>query len=116
MAEESLLQKLNGVIQDLSSLEVATFGPKDGDTLDLDLNFTDDDGKAVTSNQVFNGIRTLLAKKELVGYVRFEIDGDTVAFVNNDQKYDSVLEYHKEIIKAAQSSRKAVYDTIVGLK
>ena len=109
MAIKSLLDKLNEAITDFSSLEVATFTKSTGDKVEVDM------GDGVSTNDIFKNIRAGLAQEELVGYVKFEVDGDTVAYVNSNDVYAEVLEYHKEMIKAGQQTRKNIYDTIVGL-
>jgi len=109
-----LKQKLTEAVQDLSTLEVATF-TKDTASTPVQVAMDFGSGDDVSTNNIFNGIRAALASKELIGYVRFELDGDTVAFVNNNTDYADVLEYHKEMIKAGQQTRKDLYDTIVGL-
>ena len=111
---DDLKTKLNKAVKDLSTLEVATFTKSDATTpVQVNMDFGPDTD--VSTNNIFNGIRSALADKELIGYVRFELDGDTVAFVNNNSDYADVLEYHKEMIAAGQATRKDLYDTIVGL-
>ena len=75
----------------------------------------DPEGETKGSKAVFNAIRAKLTDEELVGYARFEIDGDTIAFVNNKPEYSDVLEYHKSVVKSGQDARKAIFDTIAGL-
>lgn len=105
--------KITGIISNLTSLEVATFTKKESTNVPINMDFGTD-GNIGTSG-IFTSIRSTLADEELVGYVRFELDGDTVAFVNNNPAYADVLEYHKEMISAGQESRKALFETIKGV-
>ena len=111
-----LVEKLQKAVKDFSTLEVATFTKSDQKAIEIDLNAaSDSDTNDSSTNVVFDNIRSSLGSKELVGYVKFEADGDTIAFINNDPTYSDVLEYHKDMIKAGQETRKNIYDTIVGL-
>ncbi|OEK04683.1 hypothetical protein [Roseivirga misakiensis] len=109
-----LLQKLEEAVTDFATLEVATFTKAEPTNIPVSMSFSNDQGN-VSSDTVFTAVRAALANEELVGYARFEIDGDTVAFVNNNPAYSDVLEYHKSVIQDSQNARKAIYDTIVGL-
>ncbi|MFY0592041.1 hypothetical protein [Roseivirga sp.] len=110
-----LLQKLEAAVTDFATLEVATFTKAAPTNIPVSMDFNTDGGNA-SSKVVFDAVRASLANEELVGYARFEIDGDTVAFVNNNPAYSDVLEYHKTVVQDSQNARKAIYDTIVGLK
>ena len=107
-------EKFIAIVDDLSSLEVATFTKKEKDTDIAMPGLNDPDGN-VNSNEVFKAIRANLTNQELVGYVRFEIDGDALAFVNNDSKYADIVNYHKSMIEAGQQTRKNILETIVGV-
>lgn len=109
-----LLQKLEEAVKDFATLEVATFTKAESTNIPVSMDFNAGDNN-VSSKAVFNAIRAELSNEELVGYARFEIDGDTVAFVNNNPAYSDILEYHKSVVKDGQDARKAIYDTIVGL-
>ena len=109
-----LLQKLEEAVKDFATLEVATFTKAESTNIPVSMNFSAADNN-VSSKTVFTAVRAALAEEELVGYARFEIDGDTVAFVNNNPAYSDVLEYHKSVVKDGQNARKAIYETIVGL-
>ncbi|MCK5703043.1 MAG: hypothetical protein KAI29_17895 [Cyclobacteriaceae bacterium] len=105
-----LVEKLQNAVKDFSTLEVATLTKSDQTAIPIDLSADDE-----STDALFKKIRTGLGSKELIGYVKFEADGDTIAFINNDPTYSDVLEYHKDMIKAGQETRKNIYDTIVGL-
>jgi hypothetical protein len=115
MAASTLLEKLQKAVDDFSTLEVATFTKSDETEIKIDLNAAAPGDGIPSSNKIFDDIRAGLGEKELVGYVKFDADGDTIAYVNTDSKYAETMEYHKDMIKAGQETRKNIYDTIVGL-
>lgn len=57
---------------------------------------------------IFSHIRSGLAQADLVGYSRFELEGDSVNFVSNKDSHASLYDMHKEFIKSAQASRSAL--------
>jgi hypothetical protein len=111
---DKILKKFEEIISNVTSLEVATFTKKESTTAVAMPPLTEgNDG--FKTREVFKKIRGSLTNQELVGYIRFEIDGDAIAFINNDPKYADILEYHKSNIEAGQQTRKNIFDTVSGV-
>lgn len=104
--------KVKTAAKDLTTLEVATFtGP-----VPADLHGGGDvDGN--TSEPIFSKIRAQISAGNLVGYTRFELDGDAINYVNSDLRQDQIflLEAHKSLIAGAQESRKGLFDFVVSV-
>lgn len=107
---QSLRDKVGAVIDDLASLEVTTYSGsfsltiadiKDGDTDVFKIKSLLSTPKAALNTQL-----------QLVAYSRFEIDSDASNIVrSNLTEEDKVLlEAHTELVKAAQESRKAIFE------
>ncbi len=92
------------VIQDLSTLEVASFtGPQ------IELK------DAKNPNAVFDTIKSKLTTSTLVGYSRFEVDGDAMNYTNSDLGEDKkyLLDAHNGMVEGAQKSRKDFFDFVL---
>jgi len=107
----SLKTKLTGIVDDLASLEVATFsGNLEMATIRNQVTDPeqDDPNRGIKSKEIFNEIKKSLKDSgKLVGYTRFELDGDTINFVSDQTTQETVflLEGHKSMVAAAQESR-----------
>ncbi len=55
------------------------------------------------------------ANVQLVAYSRFEIEGDSIHYVNNNESLRDLAAFHKELVAASQESRKALFDTVMKL-
>ena len=126
--------KIEEFIDDMTSLEVATFtnsGNEQPGSLNIDSLASDDadtaqeaDGgpedaesnkqRKVKAKSVFNGIRAILNDKKLVGYSRFDLDGDTLAYLNDDVSED-LRKYHAEMITKGEEARKNLFNAAVSL-
>lgn len=51
----------------------------------------------------------------LVAYSRFEIEGDSLNFISNNERTKDLTTNHKEMVAAAQESRQALFDTVLKL-
>lgn len=113
----SIQSKFQKIVEDLSSLEVATFtkSSAEGATTSTTLDIPKGDDGSVSSDAVFSAIKASLAKEELVGYSRLEMEGDTIAYINNDPQYSNLVDYHKSMIEAGQQTRKNLYEAVVSL-
>jgi hypothetical protein len=100
---DSLKTKIEGIVEDLATLEVASFT---GAEIDL----SGKEGK-----QVFETIKNSLTTSTLVGYSRFELEGDAMNYVNSalgpDKKY--LLDGHAAMVEGAQKSRKDFFDFVL---
>lgn len=108
-----LVSKVSEAIDDLASLEVTTYSGN--------FKFTFSDVRVAKEGKtdVFK-IKSLLntdkialdAELKLIAYSRFEIDSDASNIVrSNLTEEDKVLlEAHTELVKAAQESRKAIFE------
>lgn len=108
----ALKTKIETGIADLSSLEVASFA---GSSSDLKLADITADAKNSKQKKVFKAIEEALTKGTLVGYSKFEVDGDTLNFINDtlgeDKKY--LVEGHAALVEGAQKSRKDFFDFVI---
>lgn len=107
---KSLAEKVGKVIDDMASLEVTTYSGdfsltisdiKEGDTDVFKIKSLLSTPKAAMNTEL-----------KLVAYSRFEIDSDASNIVrSNLTEEDKVLlEAHTELVKAAQESRKAIFE------
>lgn len=107
---DNLTKNVAAAIDDLASLEVTTysgsFAFKMNDILDGTSNAFKIKSLLKTSQA------SLTADLYLVAYSRFEIDADVSNIVRNNLTSDDriLLEAHTELVKAAQESRKAVFE------
>lgn len=128
-------KKIGEFIDDMTSLEVATFTNKSDDesentNLDLsgenaDTEMKDKEGqegdkesnadRKFKAKTIFKEIRQQLADKKLVGYSRFDIDGDTISYINNEEDTEELREYHISMIEKGEQARKNLFDTAVSL-
>jgi len=103
MSLDKLKKTVTDALEDLSTLEVASFtGPQ--------IELKDKKGQ-----QVFDAIRNSLTTSTLVGYSRFETDGDAMNYVNSDLGEDKkhLLEGHNTMVEGAQKSRKDFFDFVL---
>lgn len=104
MALSGLKEKLESVVEDLATLEVATFT---GETVE-GLDSVD----STSSKEIFSTIRGQLTSATLVGYSRYELEGDVISYVNSDlgeeKKY--LLDNHATLVEGGQKSRKELFD------
>ncbi len=61
---------------------------------------------------IFSHIRGRLTSAELVAYSRFELEGDSVSYVNNKQALQGIVASHKELVTASQQARKTLFETV----
>lgn len=103
MSLTKLKATINGIVEDLATLEVATFT---GSQIDL----KDKKGQAV-----FDAIKNSLTSSTLVAYSRFEVEGDAMNYTNSDlgegKKY--LLEGHNSMVEGAQKSRKDFFEFVL---
>lgn len=64
---------------------------------------------------IFSAIQGNLTEAELVAYSRFEIEGDSVNFVNNKESLKDIVASHKDMVAASQEARKALFNTVKDL-
>lgn len=107
---DNLTKNVAAAIDDLASLEVTTysgsFAFKMNDIMEGSNNAFKIKSLLKTSQA------SLTADLYLVAYSRFEIDADVSNIVRNNLTSDDriLLEAHTELVKAAQESRKAVFE------
>lgn len=61
---------------------------------------------------IFSKIRAKLDNAELVAYSRFELEGDSVNFINNKESLKDIAASHKDMVAASQEARKALFDMV----
>lgn len=101
-----LKEDLKAIVEDLATLEVASFtGPQ--------IALQD----AENPSAVFETIKSKLTTSTLVGYSRFEIEGDAMNYTNSDlgegKKY--LLDAHNSMVEGAQKSRKDFFDFVLNV-
>ena len=102
-------EKVLKFADDVSSLEVATMSNQKG-TIGQNMAV---DGSLDSSNDIFLAIRQGMAQSELVGYSRFEFEGDSINYVNNDPEVANLVDQHNNMVIAAQTSRQEFFDTVL---
>lgn len=120
MSIEKLKSTISGIVEDLATLEVATFTGSPGkDKLPPPTAMPADGSlpKPSSSKKLFEGIRKRLNDSTLVGYSRFEIEGDSINYVNSDlgagKKH--LLEGHSALVEGAQKSRKDFFEFVLNV-
>ena len=100
---DKLKKSVGDAIEDLATLEVASFT---GSQINLD---------GLEPKKVFETIKNGLTSSTLVGYSRFEVEGDAMNYVNSDlgpeKKY--LLDGHNAMVEGAQKSRKDFFDFVL---
>lgn len=64
---------------------------------------------------IFSRIRKQLGTNEdvqLVAYSRFEIEGDSVNYINNNETVKNLVESHGKLVEASQQSRQALFEMV----
>lgn len=104
MSLQKLKTAVENIVEDLATLEVASFT---GSQIDLK-NVKD-------PNAVFQTIKNKLTTATLVGYSRFEIDGDAMNYTNSDLGEDKkyLIDAHNSMVDGAQKSRKDFFDFVL---
>lgn len=110
----NLKKAVEDVAEDLATLEVASF--TNNTTTNLDLSGAiPAGGSEFKSKDLFKIIRTALTKSDLVGYSRFEIEGDTLNYLNSDlgegKKY--LTDGHNTLVEGAQKTRKDFFEFVL---
>ncbi len=59
---------------------------------------------------LFSKIRAALPDAHLVAYSRFELEGDSMNFINSNPDVQSLVNSHHHIVAASQEARKALFD------
>lgn len=106
MSLQKLKTKINNALEDLATLEVASFT---GSQIDLTKV------KDQKSSEVFKIIKSSLTTATLVGYSRFEVEGDAMNYTNSDLGEDKkyLLEAHNSMVEGAQKSRKDFFEFVL---
>lgn len=120
MGLERLKKTFTEIADDLATLEVATFTSsvaENGVTIPEPADPPADADATIssTSKQLFANIRTQLNNSLLVGYSRFELEGDSINFVNSDLGPDKkyLIDGHNSLVEGAQKSRKDFFDFVL---
>lgn len=109
---DNLKNNLKNGIEDLATLEVASFTNEPGVSIDLS-DAVDGNGNIV-NKQVFQKIRNSLTSSVLVGYSRFEVEGDAMNYMNSELGEDKkhIVDGHNALVEGAQKTRKDFFDFI----
>ncbi|MHC1775007.1 MAG: hypothetical protein AB9834_06280 [Lentimicrobium sp.] len=107
---KGLMGKVAAAIDDLASLEVTTYSGSFSFKMNDIVEGPDNAFKIKSLLKTPQA--ALTADLYLVAYSRFEIDADASNIVRNNLTTDDrvLLEAHTELVKAAQESRKAVFE------
>ncbi len=107
---DNLTKNVAAAIDDLASLEVTTYSGSFAFKMNDIVEGPDNAFKIKSLLKTPQA--SLTADLYLVAYSRFEIDADTSNIVRNNLTSDDrvLLEAHTELVKAAQESRKAVFE------
>ena len=93
----TVLNKLTGIVEDFSTLEVSTYVCTDADNA----------GPYNKDTRTFPGAK-------LAAFTRIELDGDQVNLLP-EQANGELQTFHAAAVLQAQQNRKAFLDTVVGL-
>lgn len=63
------------------------------------------------ASEIFKVVKSKLTKGQLVAYSRFELEGDSVSFITDDEQMSALTESHKDLVTASQEARKALFET-----
>lgn len=59
---------------------------------------------------LFSKIRAALPDAHLVAYSRFELEGDSMNFINSNPAVEQLVNKHHHMVAASQEARKALFD------
>ncbi len=59
---------------------------------------------------LFSKIRVALPTADLVAYSRFELEGDSMNFINSNPAVEPLVNRHHHMVAASQEARKALFD------
>lgn len=59
---------------------------------------------------LFAKIRVALPTADLVAYSRFELEGDSMNFINSNPAVEQLVNKHHHMVAASQEARKALFD------
>lgn len=62
---------------------------------------------------IFSKIKAGLVQADVVAYSRFELEGDSINFITSQESLQGLAEKHKDMVAAAQESRKTLFDTVL---
>ena len=103
----NFFNKIKEIADDLASLEVATLTNQKGTVGDnAPVN-------GATTKEIFESIRAGMANAELVAYSRFELEGDSINYINNTPEVLNLVERHDEYVLAAQTARSEFFATAI---
>lgn len=105
MSLETLKKTIKDALDDLATLEVASFT---GEGIVLD-------NSNAKNKDVFKKIKDGLTTSTLVGYSRFEVEGDAMNYINSDLGEDKkyLIDAHNAMVEGAQKSRKDFFDFVL---
>ncbi|WP_186757766.1 hypothetical protein [Echinicola salinicaeni] len=106
---KNLQESIKKGVEDLATLEVATFTGAE-----IELEPALENGE-YNSNKLFETIRKGLPTAILVGYSRFEVEGDTINYLNSElgegKKY--LTDGHNTLVEGAQRTRKDFFEFVL---
>jgi len=68
---------------------------------------------AYNPGKIFPKIKESLNDASVVAYSRFELDGDSINFISNNESHKNLIMQHKEFVSASKESRKELFDTVI---
>ena len=111
---DRLKERIEGIIDDFATLEVASFTGPEIDLKNVEAE-GEGDNKIPKHKKVFETIRGALTTSTLVAYSRFEVEGDAMNYTNSDlgepKKY--LIEAHNSMVDGAQKSRKDFFEFVL---
>ena len=64
------------------------------------------------ASEIFKVVKSKLTGGQLVAYSRFELEGDSISFITDDEQLSALTESHKDLVTASQEARKALFETV----
>ncbi len=80
--------------------------------LDNELNQMREAKGIYKASEIIKKVRANLTDGQLVAYSRFELEGDSVSFITDDEQLSALTESHKDLVAASQEARKALFETV----
>ncbi|MGB0525843.1 MAG: hypothetical protein ACPGJS_22880 [Flammeovirgaceae bacterium] len=121
--DQEVIDEVQKHVNDARTTLMAAYKKVDGEELDSgtmkaarkayrrarkDLNDVKQSLGVYNPKDIFSHIRAGLSQADLVGYSRFELEGDSVNFVSNKDSHTNLYTMHQDFVKSAQASRSSL--------
>ncbi|BDD03791.1 hypothetical protein [Aureibacter tunicatorum] len=98
------LVNIKKALEDVTTLEVATLTNPQATPINL--------SEAKTNSDIFTKVQASLGSADLVAYTKYELDGDSVNFITQNENLTRLVNEHNELVKSSLETRKVLFNTI----